>query len=198
MKKRFDFKTSTILSTALLSSAILLTGCSGDSDDGAAAPAAVEQNAMAVKQPAPAEAPKATLQPEAVEEVVKQVEEKAAVVEEAVVEKVEAVKEEIAKMVAPAPAPAPVAVVPAPAPAAPAVAINGQESYATCAGCHGGNGEGGVGPALNNQSVADIVAKLEKYKAGEQMGAMTGMMAPMASGLDTATMTAIAEYITAK
>lgn len=194
MKKRFDFKTSTILSTALLSSAILLTGCSGDSDDGATAPAAVEQNAMAVKQPAPAEAPKATLQPEAVEEVVKQVEEKAAVVEEAVVEKVEAVKEEITKMVAPAP----VAVVPAPAPVAPAVAINGQESYATCAGCHGGNGEGGVGPALNNQSVADIVAKLEKYKAGEQMGPMTGMMAPMASGLDTATMTAIAEYITAK
>ena len=59
-------------------------------------------------------------------------------------------------------------------------------------------GEGGVGPALNNQSADDIVAKLKKYKAGEQVGPMTGMMAPLAQALSEEDMQAIAEYISAK
>ncbi|HHS99802.1 MAG TPA: c-type cytochrome [Thiomicrospira sp.] len=74
---------------------------------------------------------------------------------------------------------------------------SGEKAYATCVGCHGANGEGGVGPRLNNQSAAEVVAKLEKYKAGEQMGPMTGMMAPMAAGLSTDDMKSIAEYVTA-
>lgn len=167
MKKRFNFNATTVLSTALLSSALILAGCSGDSDDAKTAQAPVaEQNTMAVKQPAPVEAPKEALQPApaAIEEV-----------STAVEEKVTEVKEEVAEIVA---------------------AASGEKAYATCVGCHGAKGEGGVGPRLNNQTVADIVTKLEKYKAGEQMGPMTGMMAPMAAGLSADDMTAIAEYVT--
>jgi len=176
MKKRFNAKTTVVLS-AVLGSAVLLAGCSGDSEEAqkAAAPAA-EQNTMAVNQPAPVEAPKVALQPEPapVQEAVKEVEQK-------VVEKVEEVQAVVTEKVE--------AVVAAP---------NGEKLYATCVGCHGASGEGGVGPRLNNQTVDDVVAKLEKYKAGEQIGPMTGMMAPMASPLSSDDMKAVAEYITTK
>ncbi len=97
-------------------------------------------------------------------------------VEEKVEEAVVAVEETVAEVTAPA----------------------GKDKYASCAGCHGAMGEGGVGPALNNQSADDIVAKLKKYKAGEQVGPMTGMMAPLAQALSEEDMQAIAEYISAK
>ncbi|QCU90583.1 c-type cytochrome [Thiomicrorhabdus sediminis] len=74
-------------------------------------------------------------------------------------------------------------------------ATAGQAAYATCIGCHGGAAEGGVGPKLAGQAAADIVAKLQKYKAGEQVGPMTSMMAPMAAGLSDADMENIAAYV---
>lgn len=169
MKKRFNFKTTAVISTAILGSTLFLAGCSGDSDDTAAQAPAAEQNTMAVKQPAPVEAPKAALQPAPAP---KEVEEAKAVVEEKVAE----VKEAAAEVVAAAP--------------------SGEKLYATCVGCHGSKAEGGVGPRLNNQKAEDIVAKLTKYKAGEQMGPMTGMMAPMAAGLSSEDMKAISEYVT--
>jgi len=70
----------------------------------------------------------------------------------------------------------------------------GQAAYATCVGCHGAAGEGGVGPALAGQSAADVAAKLNAYKAGEQVGPMTSMMAPMAAGLSEADVANIAAY----
>ncbi len=73
-------------------------------------------------------------------------------------------------------------------------ATAGQASYATCVGCHGAAGEGGVGPQLAGQAAADIIAKLNKYKAGEQVGPMTSMMAPMAAGLSDADIANIAAY----
>lgn len=71
----------------------------------------------------------------------------------------------------------------------------GQAAYATCAGCHGGAGEGGVGPKLAGADPANTVALLKKYKAGEQVGPMTSMMAPMAAGLSEADMENIAAYV---
>lgn len=65
---------------------------------------------------------------------------------------------------------------------------------ATCVGCHGANAEGGVGPKLAGQSSADIVSKLNDYKAGKQRGPMTSMMAPMAAGLSDADIANIAAY----
>lgn len=181
MKKRFNFKTNVALSTVLFSSVLFLAGCSGDSDDAKSAQApAAEQTAMDVKQPTPSSAPKEALQPAPaaakVEAVKEEVVQKAEAVKEEVAQKVEAVKEEVAAVVAAAP--------------------SGEKAYATCVGCHGAAAEGGVGPRLNNQPVEDIVAKLERYKAGEQVGPMTGMMAPMAAGLSTEDMKVIAEYVT--
>ncbi|WP_321323780.1 c-type cytochrome [Thiomicrorhabdus sp.] len=181
MKKRFNFKTTAFLSTALLSSALLLGGCSGDNDDATQAQAPAEQqNTMAVKQPEPTAAPKEALQAEPAasnEETVAKVEENLdAIKEQVVTDKVEDAKEEVAAVVAAAP--------------------SGEKLYATCVGCHGAKAEGGVGPRLNNQKPEDIVAKLKKYKSGEQMGPMTAMMAPMASGLSDDDMKAIADYVT--
>lgn len=65
----------------------------------------------------------------------------------------------------------------------------------SCAGCHGANGEGGVGPKLAGQSAKDIADKMHKYKAGEQVGPMTSMMAPMAAGLSDADIENIAAFI---
>jgi len=192
MKKRFNFKTTAFLSTAILSSALFLGGCSGDNDDAtqakapeaaatAAAQAPATQNTMDVKQPAPAAAPKEPLQAASTvvgnEETVAKVEKDLDAIKEQVsTDKVEDAKEEVAAVVAAAP--------------------SGESLYATCVGCHGAKAEGGVGPRLNNQKPEDIVAKLEKYKSGEQMGPMTAMMAPMASGLSEADMKAIAGYVT--
>ncbi len=71
----------------------------------------------------------------------------------------------------------------------------GQAAFATCVGCHGANAEGGVGPKLAGQSADAIKEKLHKYKAGEQMGPMTSMMAPMAAGLSDADIENIAAYV---
>jgi len=73
-------------------------------------------------------------------------------------------------------------------------ATAGQAAYATCIGCHGAAGEGGVGPKLAGQAAADVAAKLHAYKAGEQVGPMTSMMAPMAAGLSEADIENIAAY----
>lgn len=70
----------------------------------------------------------------------------------------------------------------------------GKSAYSTCVGCHGANGEGGVGPKLAGQPAADIVQKLNDYKAGKQMGPMTSMMAPMATGLSDSDIANIAAY----
>ena len=70
----------------------------------------------------------------------------------------------------------------------------GKAAYATCVGCHGANAEGGVGPKLSGQAAADIINKLNDYKAGKQVGPMTSMMAPMAAGLSDADIANIAAY----
>lgn len=71
----------------------------------------------------------------------------------------------------------------------------GQAAFSTCVGCHGAAGEGGVGPKLAGQDASAIKAKLHKYKAGEQVGPMTSMMAPMAAGLSDADIENIAAYV---
>jgi cytochrome c553 len=67
---------------------------------------------------------------------------------------------------------------------------------ASCASCHGMSAEGqGMFPKLAGHAVDDTVAKLKKYKAGEQVGANTAMMAPMAAGLSDADMANVAAYL---
>lgn len=73
--------------------------------------------------------------------------------------------------------------------------VDGQAAYASCVGCHGATGGGGVGPELKSKTRDDLVTKLKAYRAGEQVGPMTAMMAPMALGLSDADIEALADYI---
>ena len=96
---------------------------------------------------------------------------------------------------------------PAPASAAPAVAEaaqvalalapadKGKRLYPVCAACHGGKGEGGIGPALAGQTSDDIIAKLAAYKAGETIGAQSALMWGQAAGLSEEDIANLAAYI---
>ncbi|MEW5838910.1 MAG: c-type cytochrome [Pseudomonadota bacterium] len=100
---------------------------------------------------------------------------------------------------------APVAAAPAasaPAAAAPASAggagdvAAGKAAYATCAACHGANGEGGgMFPKLAGLSADKAAALLKKYRAGETVGANTAMMAPNAKALSDTNITDLAAFI---
>lgn len=164
-----------------------LAGCSQDEDqsyssesgEGVTAPESDQSSAADVKQPVSEPSKPADEKP--VSEVV---EEKVETVEEAVKTEVseaketveETVKEEVAEVTG--------------------AAQSGSSLYATCIGCHGATGGGGVGPKLAGQPKADLIAKLKQYKAGEQVGPMTAMMAPMASGLSDEEIETVSEYIT--
>jgi cytochrome c553 len=93
------------------------------------------------------------------------------------------------------------AAVAAPAAAAPAAAGKGdaalgKEKYATCAACHGANGEGaGMFPKLAGTPADKIADLLKKYRAGETVGANTAMMAPNAKALTDADIDNLAAYI---
>lgn len=193
-----QFNAPKAFSAVLLVSAVALTGCTGEDDNAqATASAPAQQSTMDVKQPAPAATEKASLT-EAAEKVEAAAAETAAVVEEKATEAAAAVEETTTEVAAATEEKAEAAQAEVEATVAEVTAPAGKEKYASCVGCHGANGEGGIGPALNNQSADEIVAKLEKYKAGEQVGPMTGMMAPIAKPLSTEEMQAIAEYISAK
>lgn len=95
---------------------------------------------------------------------------------------------------------------PATAPTAPAAAVQvaaasgdaaaGKAKFATCAACHGANGEGaGAFPKLAGLSAADVEAKLKKYRAGEQVGPQTALMAPNAAALSDADIANLAAHI---
>ncbi|MFN3876470.1 MAG: c-type cytochrome, partial [Flavobacteriales bacterium] len=107
--------------------------------------------------------------------------------------------------VATAPAAPPAAESPAaaaPAAAAPAAAAAtgdataGAAKYTTCAACHGAHGEGSATfPKLAGLSASDVEGKLKKYRAGEQLGPMTSMMAPNAASLSDADIANLAAHI---
>ena len=94
---------------------------------------------------------------------------------------------------------------PAPASAAPvgaeaaqvalAPADKGKQLYPVCAACHGGKGEGGIGPALAGQTSAAIASKLAAYKAGETIGAQSALMWGQAAGLSEEDIANLAAYI---
>ncbi len=203
----FKSKAPYILLCALFSSSVLLsTGCSRDEEDKSAeqgntvsslleqttavatsaidsAQAVVENSAVSIS----------TVVEEA-ETVVKETAEAASSVAEevktAVVEKTVVAKEAVtnATVVVAGTVVEPKEDVP--------TSIDGGKIYANCSGCHGTNGSGGVGPALNSQTTAEIVNKLQRYKMGEQVGPMSGMMQPIAKALSDTEIHAVAKYAT--
>lgn len=73
---------------------------------------------------------------------------------------------------------------------------SGGQLYATCVGCHGSQGEGGVGPKLAGQSQSQLVDKMKRYKAGENIGPMSSMMIPNAQQLSLEEIQSVSKYIT--
>jgi cytochrome c553 len=71
----------------------------------------------------------------------------------------------------------------------------GETYYGQCIACHGSQGEGGIGPQLAGQPSEDIVAKLTAYRAGEQRGAQSAMMWPVAKPMADDDITNIAAYV---
>ena len=71
----------------------------------------------------------------------------------------------------------------------------GKEKYIGCVACHGAGGEGGVGPALNNQTAVEIADKLMRYKNGETIGGQSSLMWSQASMLSNDDIDNLAAYI---
>ena len=92
-------------------------------------------------------------------------------------------------------APAPASAAPAAAQVALAPADKGKRLYPVCAACHGGKGEGGIGPALAGQTSDAIASKLAAYKAGETIGAQSALMWGQAAGLSEEDIANLAAYI---
>lgn len=72
----------------------------------------------------------------------------------------------------------------------------GKEYYAQCIGCHGSQGEGGVGPQLAGQSVAKLVEKLTAYRQGETRGNQSSLMWSVAKPMSDTDINNLSEYIT--
>ena len=73
--------------------------------------------------------------------------------------------------------------------------VLGENYYAGCVACHGGGGEGGIGPQLQGQAGEDIAAKLTAYRAGEQRGAQSALMWPIAKPMSDEDISNLAAYI---
>lgn len=71
----------------------------------------------------------------------------------------------------------------------------GKTKYATCAACHGAQGQGGLGPKLAGQKPEVIASKLTAYKNKEQRGPQSALMWGQAAQLSPADMANVAAYI---
>ena len=79
--------------------------------------------------------------------------------------------------------------------AAASPAALGQKYYGQCIACHGSRGEGGIGPMLAGQADSDIVAKLTAYRAGEERGAQSALMYPVAKPMTDQDIENLAAYV---
>jgi cytochrome c553 len=71
----------------------------------------------------------------------------------------------------------------------------GEKYFGQCIACHGGRGEGGIGPMLAGQAAADIAEKLTGYRAGQERGAQSAMMYPVAKPMSDSDISNLAAYV---
>ena len=71
----------------------------------------------------------------------------------------------------------------------------GKAAYTGCIACHGGLGEGGIGPALAGQSGNAIYEKLLQYKNGETRGPQSSLMWSQSAVLSDEEMNNIAFFV---
>jgi len=77
--------------------------------------------------------------------------------------------------------------------------VAGAAAYAKCAGCHGADGKTkalGKSPVIAGQAKADLVTKINGYKAGTiNVAGMGNLMKGQVAAMDDATIDAVAAYI---
>ena len=71
----------------------------------------------------------------------------------------------------------------------------GEKLWGGCMGCHGQNGEGGLGPKLSGQTFDYISGRLITYKGRGTVGKQSNMMWSQASALSDQDIDAVSKYI---
>ena len=71
----------------------------------------------------------------------------------------------------------------------------GERIWGGCMGCHGQNGEGGLGPKLSGQTFDYISGRLITYKGRGTVGKQSNMMWSQASALSDQDIDAVSKYI---
>jgi cytochrome c553 len=72
----------------------------------------------------------------------------------------------------------------------------GKAKYQTCVACHGPAAQGqAIFPALTGKDADYLADKLTRYRAGEQIGPNTPLMAPHASSLSDEDIANVSAYI---
>lgn len=71
----------------------------------------------------------------------------------------------------------------------------GMATFGTCAGCHGLNGEGSIGPALKALTKEETSEKLNNYRDGLITNPMAAMMTPIAQSLSDQDIADLSSYI---
>ncbi|MCA1791369.1 MAG: c-type cytochrome [Thioalkalivibrio sp.] len=75
----------------------------------------------------------------------------------------------------------------------------GKAKYQVCASCHGPEGKGqAIFPGIAGQDADYIAGKLNQYRAGEQVGPNTALMAPHAAALSDDDIANVSAYIAAE
>lgn len=90
----------------------------------------------------------------------------------------------------------PATVAEAPAAAAGGAAAGKARYDGVCTACHGAQAQGmGIFPKLAGRPADELAALLKRYRAGEQVGPNTAMMAPNAKGLSDSDIADLTAYI---
>ena len=72
----------------------------------------------------------------------------------------------------------------------------GKAKYQVCMSCHGPEGKGqAIFPGIAGQDADYVAGKLNQYRAGEQVGPNTALMAPHAAALSDEDITNVSAYI---
>lgn len=75
----------------------------------------------------------------------------------------------------------------------------GEQRFKACISCHQADGSGsGIFPSLRGNNAEYIKDKLTRYRAGEQIGQHTAIMAPQARTLSEEDIENVAAYIEAE
>ena len=75
----------------------------------------------------------------------------------------------------------------------------GKAKYQTCVSCHGAEAKGqAIFPALAGKDAEYLADKLTRYRAGEQIGPTTALMAPHAQSLTDEDIANVSAYIAAE